>query len=100
MQLKIFWHKDWLIDFFKYYEETIDGKHKVSDYIGENLWQKTFFAWCSRKHNLGNVLEVSSVMFGDGLVVKGMFSKELMERYFNYDIVKKFLYSRCMIDVE
>lgn len=97
-ELEIFKHKDWLASLLEYYADTKIGRNDVSHYVGDSLWQKSFFGWCHDQHGLTTFTDVVRTMFGTER--KYGYVLAFMEENLTLDIVRRHYKSCPIIEVE
>ena len=97
VELEIFKHRDWVTDLLEYYHSTVRGRHNVNRYMGNNLWQKSFFAWCHERYGLTSLTDVVRKMFGTG---KYGYIMDFMGKNFSLEILKEYYKSASVMEVE
>ena len=98
VELEIFRHKDWMASLLEYYADSVRGINDVNHYVGDDLWQKSFFAWCHDYHGLTTFTDVVRTMFGTDR--KYGYVLAFMEENLTLEIVRRHYKSVPVIDVE
>lgn len=100
MELRIFKNKNRLEDFIKFYHKVSTATNvKVERYVGKDLWQKAFFAWCSDRYHITNFSGASEEFFGKKIYYKEEML-EFMSKCFTYKKAMEHFAPKNMIEVE
>ena len=100
MELRIFKNKERLEDCIKFYQKVNSYTNvKVERYVGTDLWQKSFFAWCSDRYHITNFSGASEEMFGKKIYYKEDML-DFMSKHFTYKAAMEHYMPKSMIEVE